>query len=336
VTPAKPGLTLAPRWQGSLLTVGTIALGAAIAGLPTSARAAAGSAAASGQIVTPAGEGAGEVLPIWPGQPPGTADWSGPETETSIRIPGEAPLRIVSNVTVPTLTVFRAAGPTTRTGVIVLPGGGFQNLAVDHEGYAVARWFAARGVTAFVLKYRVRPTPGYRMPNDLKSHPERFAEFARSFEDGRPIAVADGIQAMRFLRTNAGRFDIDSGRIGMIGFSAGAITTIGVVLNGSATERPNFAAPIYGALVEARSPSQDAPPLFLAATLDDNAVPVGESIKIFERWRGAGLPAELHVYEKGGHGFGMRKVRAPVDRWTEALQTWLSSHGWMAARPSKS
>lgn len=282
--------------------------------------------------------GAPEVVRIWPGQAPGTADWTGPETSTPLQIPGEKPITLVSNVTVPTLTVFRpTAGKANGTGMIVIPGGGFQNLAIGYEGYDVAAWLAERGVTAFVLKYRVRPSPGFQIPTGLRQHPERFAEFANRFGAGRPIAVADATQAMHYLRTNAKQFGLATDRIGMMGFSAGAITTIDVVMNATPAERPNFAAPIYGALIDEKAPPAGAPPLFLAVTQDDEAVPAVQSVKIYERWSAANLPAELHIYERGGHGFGMRAVKAPVAHWTEPFEAWLRSHGWAgepaAAKP---
>lgn len=270
-----------------------------------------------------------EVIRIWPGQPPGTEDWSGAETNTSIKLPGESELSMITNVTTPTLTVFRPAiGNVNGTAMIVIPGGGFQSLAMDHEGYDVAKWLAARGITAFVLKYRVRMIPGFKMPPDLRGHPERFREFAATFEKGRPTAIADASQAMRYVRTNAKHFGIAMDRVGMMGFSAGAITTMGVILNGTADERPDFAAPIYGAMIEDKAPPVSGPPLFLVVTQDDNAVPAAESLQIYDRWTAAKLPAELHIYERGGHGFGMRKVKAPVAQWTQAFEAWLASHGW--------
>jgi acetyl esterase/lipase len=266
-----------------------------------------------------------EIVRIWPGPAPGTADWTGLETNTPIQIPGEKPHDFISNVTVPTLTVFRpAAGKANGTGMIVIPGGGFQNLAVGYEGYDVASWLAERGVMAFVLKYRVRPSPGFAIPPGMREHPERFAEFAHKFDVGRPIAVADATQAMRYLRTNAKKFGLATDRIGMMGFSAGAITTIDVVLNASPAERPNFAAPIYGAILDDKPAPAGGPPLFLAVTQDDNAVPAVQTIAIFTKWTAANLPAELHVYERGGHGFGMRPVKAPVSSWTEPFEPGLA------------
>jgi acetyl esterase/lipase len=270
-----------------------------------------------------------EVIRIWPGAPPGTEDWTGPETDTPLKLPGAPPLHLISNVTTPTLTVVApAAGTANGTAIIVCPGGGFQNLAITHEGEMVARWLADRGITAFILKYRVRPSSSFRIPVDVRHHPERFEEFAKALEGGRQIAVADGTQALRFLRANAGRFGIAPDRIGMMGFSAGAMTTMGVVLNSQPADRPNFAAPIYGAM-EDTTPPKDGPPLFIAATQDDYAVPVVKSVAIFSNWTAADLRAELHIYERGGHGFGMVKHNLPVDEWTDALEAWLKADGWM-------
>jgi acetyl esterase/lipase len=103
---------------------------------------------------------------------------------------------------------------------------------------------------------------------------------------------------------------------------------MGVVMNDAAADRPNFAAPIYGSMDD-KAPPSDGPPLFIAVTQDDPAVPAPESLAIFSRWSAANLPAELHVYERGGHGFGMRKLNKPVDGWTMAFEAWMKSHGWL-------
>lgn len=271
-----------------------------------------------------------EILPIWPGAAPGTEDWTGPEVVTPLPLPYSEPLHTVTNIITPTLTVFRpAAGTANGTAVIVCPGGGFQNLAIDHEGLLVAKWLADRGVTAFVLKYRVRTSPGFRIPADIRHHPERFADFAHSMEAGRQIAVADGIQAVHYLRANAAKFAIATDRIGIMGFSAGGMTTMGAVMDSEPADRPNFAAPIYGAMEKA-DPPKNGPPLFIAATQDDPAVPVTESVAIFLSWTAADLRAELHLYERGGHGFGMVPRHQTVDNWTGAFEAWLRAHNWIA------
>ena len=271
-----------------------------------------------------------EIVRIWPGAAPGTEDWTGPETDSPLKLPGAPVLHMISNVTVPTLTVVRPSpGKANGTAIIVCPGGGFQNLAITHEGDLVAQWLADRGITAFILKYRVRTSASFRLPKDARHHPEQFDELAKSFEGGRQIALADGIQAMRYLRANASRFAVAPDRIGMMGFSAGAVTTMGVVLDSQPADRPNFAAPIYGTM-EDKAPPKDGPPLFIAATQDDNAVPVAKSIAIFSSWTAADLPAELHIYERGGHGFGMVKHNKPVDEWTNAFEAWLRADGWLS------
>jgi acetyl esterase/lipase len=274
-----------------------------------------------------------EVVKIWPGAAPGTDDWTGPEVQTLLPLHFTQPTYTVTNVTTPTLTVYRPApGSANGTAVVVCPGGGFQNLAITHEGLLVAQWLADRGITAFVLKYRVRPSPGFRIPPDIRRHPDRFAEFAQSMEAGRRIAVADGIQAMRYLRTNAAKFGIAPDRIGIMGFSAGAMTTMGVVMDSEPADRPNFGAPIYGAM-EKMDPPKEGPPLFIAATQDDAAVPVAESVAIFSSWTAADLRAELHLYERGGHGFGMvpHHLPLPVDNWTGAFEAWLKTHSWITS-----
>jgi acetyl esterase/lipase len=270
-----------------------------------------------------------EVIQLWPGAAPGTEDWSGPETTMTMNVPG-GPIRMIGNVTTPTLTIYRPPpGKANGTSVIVTPGGGFVNLAIDHEGILVAEWLAERGVTAFILKYRVKPNPKFAIPGNLRQRPELFPQFKASFAAGIPIAVADATQAVRYIRANATRFAIAPDRIGMIGFSAGAITTMGAVMNDAPADRPNFAAPIYGSM-EDKAPPKDGPPLFIVVTQDDGAVPAPESLAIYSRWSAAGLAAELHVYERGGHGFGMRTLKQPVDGWTKAFEAWMLSHGWLS------
>jgi len=272
-----------------------------------------------------------EQVQIWPGAAPGTEDWTGPEVESPLPLPYVQPLHTVTNITTPTLTVFRPApGNANGTAVIVCPGGGFQILAITHEGLLVAQWLADRGIMAFVLKYRVRPSPGFRTPPDIRHHPERFADFAHTMEAGRQIAVADGIQAMRYLRANAAKFGIAPDRIGIMGFSAGAMTTMGVVMDSEPADRPNFAAPIYGAM-EKIDPPKNGPPLFIAATQDDPAVPVTESVAIFLSWTAADLGAEMHLYERGGHGFGMVPRHQTVDNWSSAFEAWLKAHNWITS-----
>lgn len=264
-----------------------------------------------------------EVIRVWPGNAPGSEQFSGTET-TSERPHFSGKIQIIQNVSVPTLTVFRPAqGKANGTAMLVLPGGAFGALAWDLEGTEVAHWLVERGITAFLLKYRVRSWP---LPPNFK--PKSPADYLPILEPGRKIAVLDATEAVRLVRNRAADHGIKSDRIGMIGFSAGAATTMGVVLGTDALARPDFAAPIYGmTMIEAPVVPANAPPLFLVAAQDDKTVPGERSTQIFELWNEAKRPAELHLYAKGGHGFGMRPQNLPVDAWPAAFEAWLRSQG---------
>src|SRR5262245_6281876 len=184
--------------------------------------------AASGVLAATAGA-ADETVRLWPGAAPGTEDWKVQERTFQVPTREFGALTLVTDVTVPTLTVVRPApGQANGTAVIVCPGGGFQFLAWEHEGLEVARWLAQRGVTAFVLKYRVR------MANDAggagKEAPKTFEAALKAGEHKINIARADAVQAIRHLRANAEKYGISRDRIGLMGFSAGAMTTMSVVL----------------------------------------------------------------------------------------------------------
>ncbi|WP_163233974.1 alpha/beta hydrolase [Caulobacter rhizosphaerae] len=268
-----------------------------------------------------------EIVPLWPGPAPLSVDVSGPETYKQVDLPGIGSIGVVVDVSQPTMTVIRPEpGKATGAAMLVVPGGGFAALAWDHEGLEAGRWLAARGVTAFVVKYRVgKVTP------PAGPAPKSAAEFLRRvLEPGRQLALADVGQAVRRVRSDAAKWGVDPHRVGMIGFSAGAITTMGLVLEGAQDVRPDFAAPIYGMAAVERPVAKDAPPLFIVATQDDETVPVEGSERLFDLWTKAGRPAELHLYQQGRHGFGMRAKGLPVDGWTDALERWLATHGALA------
>ena len=267
-----------------------------------------------------------QAIAIWPGQAPGTESWTGPEQAADAELPNVGKVHVITNVTIPTVTIFRpSAGKANGTAMLVLPGGAFRALAWDLDGTETARWLVKQGVTAFVLKYRVRP------PADSgASAAETFDHFAERTEPARNIAVADAEQALRLIRSHARQYAIAPDRIGMIGFSAGAMTTLSVASRGSSSVRPDFAVSMYGALLTEGAPPHGAPPLFIVAAQDDPQVPPAKSTETFDRWTSARLPAELHLYEKGGHGFGFRPHHLPADRWPDALQAWLSSRGYLA------
>ena len=265
-----------------------------------------------------------ELVRIWSGQAPGTEDWKAPEEGADFSLPNVGKIHVITNVTVPTLTVFRpAAAKANGTAMIILPGGSFRALAWDVDGLETARWLAGEGITGFVLKYRVRP------PVEGESFGQSLADFARATQARRGIAVADAEQAIRFVRSHARQYAVAPNRVGMIGFSAGAMATVEVALAKDPIVRPNFAVTLYGAALTAETPVPGAPPLFVAAAQDDPQLPAINSVEIFQRWTKAGLPAELHVYEKGGHGFGFRHHHLPADDWPGAFRLWLAARGYL-------
>jgi acetyl esterase/lipase len=265
-----------------------------------------------------------EVVRIWPSQAPGTEDWKAPEEEADVTLPGVGKIHVITNVTIPTMTVFRPArGKSNGTAMVVLPGGSFRALAWDVDGLETAQWLASKGITAFVLKYRVRP------PQNGESFGESLDDFARATRARRAIAVADAEQAIRLVRSKARKYGIIPDRVGIIVFSAGAMATVDVALASDASVRPNFAVPMYGAALNENLPGRDAPPLFIAAAQDDPQLPATNSVDIFRIWTQAGIPAELHIYERGGHGFGFRRHGSTSDTWPASFQAWLAARGYM-------
>ena len=257
-----------------------------------------------------------KIIPLWPGTPPGSPEgWTQQEQEA---VGPKDTIRRVSNVTRPTLTVHLPESGANGTAMIVCPGGGFRILAIDHEGHDVARWLNSFGVTAFVLKYRVMPTGDSVSP----------AEAADRRKTAMALGAADGQQAMRLVRSRAAEWGIAPDRIGIMGFSAGGYVTAAVALATDPAGRPNFAAPIYALAPEEATPSAGAPPLFLVHADDDKTVPVvNNSVRLYSAWKKAQIPAELHIYSRGGHGFGMNKKGLAVDSWPDRLRDWLAAQG---------
>lgn len=266
------------------------------------------------------------VIPLWPEGAPGSESWTQVETESAT---ATTP-RVIRNVTQPTLTAY-LPDPAIATGAaaIVCPGGAFHLLAIDHEGIAVAQWLAARGVAAFVLKYRLLPTDEHFE----KSLANIFADRQRTMErllPIRPFALADGSQAMRLVRQRAAAWQIDPQRIGMIGFSAGGRLLATLLEAYDHESRPDFAAFIYGGLWTEFPAPPDAPPLFVAVA-DDDAWSAPLCVRLYQLWKEGGHAAELHVYAKGGHGFGLRKQGLPTDSWIERFGEWLAVQGVIGA-----
>jgi acetyl esterase/lipase len=256
-----------------------------------------------------------KVIPLWPGAAPGSENWNYEEV-----VPQD-PARPISNVTHPTLTAYLPDSATSNgTAVIICPGGGFRELWVSHEGTDLARWLSSIGVAAFILKYRVMRT-GDSDAND----PAKMAERRKIVI---PLSIADGQQAIRLVRARASEWGIAKDRIGILGFSAGGYVAAAVTLHHDVDSRPNFAAAIYPGTPEDVTPPADAPPLFLLHADDDKTVtPLDNSIRLYAAWKKLGIPAELHIYSAGGHGFGTRKTNLPVGTWTARFHDWLDVQG---------
>jgi acetyl esterase/lipase len=252
---------------------------------------------------------------------------AGPTSERTEVLMGELRVR---NVSQPSLTPFLPApGKANGAAVIVAPGGGFMMLSWDSEGTAVAKRLAEAGVTAFVLKYRLDPTPD-DAAGFTRAFMARLATAGReeqlTFSAEKP-AAADAAETVRLVRRRAAEWGIDPRRVGFVGFSAGAMTASNVA-TGDPKGRPDFVGIIYGALHQ--PVPTDAPPAFIATAADDNLLK-GAAIPMFQAWRAAGRPAELHLYERGGHGFGMLTKGSTSDLWFEQFVAWMRARGVMSA-----
>ena len=237
------------------------------------------------------------------------------------------------NVTLATLTPF-LPDPAKASGaaVIVAPGGGFMTLSMENEGWDVAKALAARGVAAFVLKYRLRQTPADLGDFD-KAMKAMFAGTARpprppgnDMMAGLEPQIADARAAFALVRHRAAEWHVDPDRIGMIGFSAGAGLTMATTLAGQ-DAKPAFIGIIYGSLAPVTVPA-DAPPMFVALAADDPLFG-NAGYGLIDSWRAAKRPVEFHLYEQGGHGFGMYQKETTSTGWFDAFARWLGMHGML-------
>jgi len=237
------------------------------------------------------------------------------------------------NVTVATLTPFLPdPAKATGTAVIVAPGGGFRSLSMENEGSDVARALAAKGVAAFLLKYRLNQTPA-GMAAFEQSMAAMFAGAGqprtRSGAEPSLAQLADSRAAFALIRKRAAQWHVDPARIGMVGFSAGAMLTLQTALRATET-KPAFIGIIYGPLQPLRVPP-DAPPMFVALAADDPLFG-GKGMRLVESWMAAKRPVELHLYEQGGHGFGMYLKPTTSTGWFDAFRRWLDMHGMLNPR----
>jgi acetyl esterase/lipase len=261
-----------------------------------------------------------KVVSLYDGLAPGSEEWK--HTERQIKF-GPAMTPVIVNVAQPTLTVFQPeAGNANGTGVVICPGGGFCMLCIDHEGYDVARYLTAKGVTCFVLKYRLLQCETENPMLEASSGGNFLEKVAPIIK----LALADGLAAMAHVRTHAMDYGVHPDRIGIMGFSAGGIVAASVAYNYTAETRPGFVAPVYLAhdlVIKGDGVRGDAPPLFVVAASDDQFGLAPQSVVIYQAWVAAKRPAELHLYAKGGHGFGMNKQNLPCDTWADRFVDWL-------------
>jgi acetyl esterase/lipase len=266
------------------------------------------------------------IVDLYNGIAPGSENWTQKEVEYT-----QYGGKMLRNVVNPTLTVFLPEeNKATGAAVIVAPGGGFCWLSWESEGTQVGEWLQAHGIAAFVLKYRLADMG--QKETDLQKNAQAFmqpvmsianssnpeAELQKYSNVANVIALAqeDGRQAIKYVRANAAKYKVNPNRIGLMGFSAGGILTMGVALKHDAESRPDFIAPIYGIALNNLVVPDDAAPMFFACAADDGIV-APQAVKLYSAWLSAGKSIEFHVYSKGGHGFGMRKQGLPIDNWIE-------------------
>ncbi len=282
---------------------------------------------AAASAVTPPGDGSTPViLSLWPAGTSGITAGHAREhdaTTSADGMIGGRPVIRLTGISDPTVTLYRPLRvPETGTAVVVFPGGGYHILAMDLEGTEVCEWLNTIGVTAVLLKYRV-PDP---------------SPHSKAFEDAQ--------RAIGIVRSRASEWHIDPHRIGVLGFSAGGHLAASLSCNyqkriytpadgaDRLSCRPDFAVLIYPAYLAAPDSTsnldpafhvtKETPPAFLAQTEHD-PIGVNNSIAYYEALRRAGVPAEMHLYEAGGHGYGLRPSAMPVSGWPSRLAEWMRS-----------
>jgi acetyl esterase/lipase len=254
-----------------------------------------------------------QTVNIWPGVAPGSEHW----TQKERTIENTPVGTVIFNVVTPTLTAYLPERTkATGTGVIIAPGGAFVALAISLESKDVARWLQERGIAAFVLKYRIMEKRGEGIPENM------------NMDEAGKYGIADGIQALKVVRQHAAEWGVSPDRVGLMGFSAGAMVTSGALLQQDAAARPNFAAMIYGGPfgVMPAIPAK-LPPMFLAWAQDD-AVALKPIVKFHDALTSAGHKPEVHIFSAGGHGFGMRKHGTSSDHWIDEFYYWLEAQGF--------
>lgn len=264
-----------------------------------------------------------KIIQLYNGAAPGSENWTYNEKEAT------SPFRVAYDVSHPTLTAYLPdPAIATGTGVIICPGGGFFILSMDSEGVDVAKWLNKKGVAAFVLKYRLAQSLTDKPVEELGANMAK-GNFTDMIKPVIPLAVADGKTAIKYVREHAAEFGISPSRIGIMGFSAGGTVAGSAAFNYTAETRPDFVAPIYAYLPSGQLAAipADAPPMFICAASDDELGLATHSVALYSKWLEKKHIAELHMYEKGGHGFGLHKQNIPTDTWIDRFGDWLGLQG---------
>ena len=259
-----------------------------------------------------------QVIRLYPGKAPGSENWTWLEKDMG----GGFLMDVVD----PTLTAYLPENPN-GIAVIVAPGGAYHFLVTNGEGTAVAERLNEKGITAFVLKYRlVHENPAHPYLQDMMQKKNWNLLDSVSLPV-MPLMTQDGLTAVKYIRDHAKEFKIDPDKIGFEGSSAGGTVAWNVVCNATDENRPNFVATNYG-YGEALAPCTNIPkartPMFIAVAIDDELVPVQHSLNVFNKWLNAGQPVEAHIYQKGNHGYvGNPPQNLPVDGWFDRFVEWI-------------
>ncbi|MGO9111240.1 MAG: alpha/beta hydrolase [Thermoguttaceae bacterium] len=285
------------------------------------------------------------VVELWPGEVPDkTANLGEEKSLMSAKLDRRQvevtePTRMVTNVSKPSITIYRPAkDKDTGTAMLICPGGGYWNLYWQLEGEEVAAWLNSLGVTGIILKYRVP-----RQPDEPKDEPAR-----------RPLQ--DAQRAVSLVRSKAGQWGIDTKRIGMIGFSAGGHLALATATRFEKRKypamdaideiscRPDFAVLCYSGYLKAKDKDELAPwlripagtpPIFLVHGGDDIISSPNQSVVTYLALKRAGVPAELHIYATAAHDFGVRPSDHPCSAWTQACAAWLRHQGFFKPRANE-
>jgi acetyl esterase/lipase len=281
---------------------------------------------------------------IWPGAAPDAQPVPGPEvaetTGKEFLVAGR-PAVGVSNVSRPTMTVYSPNGKNTGVAVVVFPGGGFEELAIDLEGTEVCDWLVSKGITCVLLKYRV---PSLPYDWHCNCRPDNFVRSTLPLEDAQRM--------IGLVRFHAAEWHIDPHKIGVLGFSAGGYLVAEISTNferrlyapvdaaDKESCRPDFAVGVYpghlwiGGGAYGLNPNvpvrRQMPPTFLVQAEDDNVDGVNQSVAYYIALKKTGVPVEMHLYAHGGHAFGLRRTKFPITGWPQLVETWLGTLGMIS------